>query len=357
MHQRYYVVASALSSYFGIGFNTIDEQLEIDLGHVEKEFDEDAQERMDLGNCMEEGCLNFFEKKLVIIIDERNSEYKYAVNGLLMCKRDGRTFIDGVETGVENKYSNSSSECFTDSFGYELQCQAYMMAWGLDQWILCGMWQGKPMYKLIKKNEEIQKDIETIVDAVVEIMMGLRDIDDYPWDVVEKYSKQKQLKVLNDDDLEEYDKELLNSVGKLKAQKKIIEDFLPQFGMGAEVFYIGDSTNKYLHRNTEALNKLHITLEHGKLPDIIAYSSEKNLLFLIEAYHTSNPMNVERVNSLKNLVADSGANVVYVTAFLNKEEGLNHLKEIAWETEVWVADEPEHMIHLNGCKFLEVYNS
>ena len=68
-------------------------------------------------------------------------------------------------------------------------------------------------------------------------------------------------------------------------------------------------------------------------------------------------MNVERVNSLKNLVADSGANVVYVTAFLNKEEGLNHLKEIAWETEVWVADEPEHMIHLNGCKFLEVYNS
>ena len=140
-------------------------------------------------------------------------------------------------------------------------------------------------------------------------------------------------------------------------QKKIIEDFLPQFGMGAEVFYIGDSTNKYLHRNTEALNKLHITLEHGKLPDIIAYSSEKNLLFLIEAYHTSNPMNVERVNSLKNLVADSGANVVYVTAFLNKEEGLNHLKEIAWETEVWVADEPEHMIHLNGCKFLEVYNS
>ena len=68
MKERFYVVASALSSYFGVGFNTIEEQLEIDLGHMEKEFDEEAQERMDLGNCMEEGCLNFFEKKLGIFI-------------------------------------------------------------------------------------------------------------------------------------------------------------------------------------------------------------------------------------------------------------------------------------------------
>jgi type II restriction enzyme len=140
-------------------------------------------------------------------------------------------------------------------------------------------------------------------------------------------------------------------------QKKIVEDFLPLFGMGAEVLYIGDSTDKYLNRDTEALQQLHITLEHGTLPDIVAYSREKNLLFLIEAYHSSNPMNVERVSTLKQLVVDSGANVVFVTAFLNKLEGLKHLKEIAWETEVWFANEPEHMIHLNGCKFLKVYNS
>lgn len=138
-------------------------------------------------------------------------------------------------------------------------------------------------------------------------------------------------------------------------QKKIVEDFLSLFGMGAEVLYIGDSTDKYLHRDTEALQQLHITLEHGTLPDIVAYSREKNLLFLIEAYHSSNPMNDERVSTLKELVADCGANVVFVTAFLNRLEGLKHLKEIAWETEVWLANEPEHMIHLNGCKFLEVY--
>lgn len=90
-------------------------------------------------------------------------------------------------------------------------------------------------------------------------------------------------------------------------QKKIVEDFLSVYGMGAEVLYIGDSTNKYLHRDAEALQQLHITLEHGTMPDIVAYSREKNLLFLIEAYHSSNPMNNERVSSLKKLVANCEA--------------------------------------------------
>lgn len=228
MKERFDVIASSLSSYFGVGFNTVQEQLDIDLGKIAKEFDDDAQDRMNLGNAMEDGCLNYFEMKMGILIDERNSEYKYACNGKLKCKRDGRTFLDGVETGWENKYSNSSSGPFTEDLGYEIQCQAYMMAWGLDQWVLAGMWCGKPYYKLIKANPEIQADIEAIVDAVVEIEMGLREIDDYPWDIVAKYSKQVKLKELNDEDLEQYDKDLLNSIGKLKQQKKVIEDKLKE---------------------------------------------------------------------------------------------------------------------------------
>lgn len=224
LNSRYNVIASSLASYMGVGFNTPQEQLDYDLGKEERIVDDDAQDRMNLGIALEDGCLNYFEKKMGILIDERNSEYKYAFNDQLKCKRDGRTFIDGIETGVENKYSNSSSECFTDSLGYIIQCQAYMKAWGLDQWLLCGMWQGKPVCRIIKRNQEIINDIETIVNAVVEIMMGLRDIDEYPWDIVEKYSKQKQLKVLTDDDMEDYDKKLLNSLGKLKSQKKVIED-------------------------------------------------------------------------------------------------------------------------------------
>ena len=57
--ERFDVIASSLGSYFGVGFNTVQEQLDIDLGKTEKIFDEDAQDRMDLGNAMEDGCMNF----------------------------------------------------------------------------------------------------------------------------------------------------------------------------------------------------------------------------------------------------------------------------------------------------------
>ena len=138
-------------------------------------------------------------------------------------------------------------------------------------------------------------------------------------------------------------------------QKKIVEEFLSLFGMGAVVLYMGDTTNKFLHHQTGDLQQLGIKLEHDELPDIVAYSEKKNLLFLIEAYHSSNPMNNDRLRTLGGLVAGSSANVVFVTAFLSRREGMKHLKEIAWGTEVWFADEPEHMMHLNGYKFLEIH--
>lgn len=282
MKERYDVIASSLSSYFGVGFNTIQEQLDFDLGKAERVVDDEQQDRMDLGNAMEDACLNYFEKKMGILIDERNSEYKYACDGQLKCKRDGRTMLDGVETGVENKYSNSTSECFTDSIGYEIQCQAYMMAWGLDQWILCGMWQGKPQYKLIKANKEIQKDIEIIVNAVVEIMMGLRDIEDYPMDVVEKYSKQKLLKELKDEDLEDYDKSLLNSLGKLKIEKKKIEDKISELENYAKANYEDskweDADFKYTistSNGRETFDKATFSIENPTI-DISKYYKEGN---------------------------------------------------------------------------------
>lgn len=277
MKERFDIIASSLSSYFGVGFNTIEEQLDIDRGLTEKEVDEDAQDRMDLGNAMEEGCLNYFEKKLNIVIDERNSEYKYAVNGLLKCKRDGRTFIDGIETGVENKYSNSKTKCFTDDFGYELQCQAYMMAWGLDQWLLCGMWQGQPKMKLIKKNEELQKDIEDLVTKISSILMGLSTVEDYPWEIVDKYAKVSALKSLDSDDIEEYDKELLHRIGELKDEIKVRETECKELEDYAKTHYADsryqDEDYKYvISTGTRKgdIDKDKLSIEHPEI-DIESY--------------------------------------------------------------------------------------
>lgn len=126
--------------------------------------------------------------------------------------------------------------------------------------------------------------------------------------------------------------------------------------MGAEVLYIGDTSNKYLYMNLDVLDQIKFfTLEHEELPDVVAYCKDKNLLFLIEAVHSAGPMSEIRVRKLKQQLEKCVAVPVFVTTFLNKKEFKKWVTEIAWESEVWIADNPEHMIHFNGYKFLEIH--
>ncbi len=139
-------------------------------------------------------------------------------------------------------------------------------------------------------------------------------------------------------------------------QKQIIEEFLPRFGKGSQLLYVGDTSNKFLHFDKEALAKLKFfELAHEELPDIIAYNSEKNWLYLIEAVHSSGAINEVRMLELKRLTGDCKAEIIFVTAFLTKSEFRKWVAEIAWETEVWIAENPDHLIHFNGDKFLGPY--
>ncbi len=139
-------------------------------------------------------------------------------------------------------------------------------------------------------------------------------------------------------------------------QKEIIEQFLPRFGSDCSVLYIGDTSNKSLHMEIEELKKLNFfELSHDELPDIIAYSKKNNWLYLIEAVHSSGPMSEIRVHQLKKLLKDSKAELIFVTAFLNRTQFRKWVMDVAWETEVWIADNPDHMIHFNGHKFLGAY--
>jgi len=136
-------------------------------------------------------------------------------------------------------------------------------------------------------------------------------------------------------------------------QKSIVENFLPRFGKDCEVFYIGDTSNKSLHLEKDALKDLNFfELSHDELPDIIAYNKTKNWLYLIEAVHSSGPISEVRLHELKLLLKDCPAELIFVTAFLNRESFRKCSSQIAWETEVWIADNPDHLIHFNGHKFL-----
>jgi hypothetical protein len=141
-------------------------------------------------------------------------------------------------------------------------------------------------------------------------------------------------------------------------QKQVIEEFLPRFGYGADVLYIGDTSNKILHYEEAKLKDLgFFQLAHEDLPDIIAYSKQKNWLYLIEAVFSSGPMSEVRVAELKKLLPKCKAEVIFVTAFISRGDFRKYFFDIAWETEVWTADNPDHLVHFNGDKFLGPYNS
>lgn len=139
-------------------------------------------------------------------------------------------------------------------------------------------------------------------------------------------------------------------------QKAIVEQFLPRYGYQAELLYLGDTANKMLYISRERLRFLKFfELEHGELPDVVAYSSNKNWIFLIEAVHSSGPISPIRLVELEKLTKECSAPIVYVTAFLDRTAFRKFVADIAWETEVWIAEDPDHLIHFNGDKFLGPY--
>jgi len=220
--QRDYLRASSLGSYLGVGFNSPEEQLKIDLGQVEESFDEAAQDRMSLGREFEDAALNYFEKKFGTTITNRNIETIPLYGSKLVGKVDGMTIIDGERTVVENKISNSQSYKFTDNLGYILQCQAYMMGTETDQALLCGIYQGKPIYKIIKRDEDMIKDIREIVEFIHSVMLGLDTFDNYPTHLLAKYSKTKLLEPLTS--VTDYDRATFENLATIRAQIKVLED-------------------------------------------------------------------------------------------------------------------------------------
>lgn len=136
-------------------------------------------------------------------------------------------------------------------------------------------------------------------------------------------------------------------------QKAIIEDFAPRFAPNAECLYVGDTIQKDLVKREKRLIELgfRITL-HDKMPDIVLYRADKNWLYFIEAVTSVGPMDPKRIQEISVMTKDVSAGKIFVTAFLDFQTYKKFSSELAWETEVWLANMPDHMIHLDGDKFL-----
>ncbi len=136
-------------------------------------------------------------------------------------------------------------------------------------------------------------------------------------------------------------------------QIAVIEKFGPRFAAGATILYLGDAANKFVIYERERLEQLGVPITvHDKLPDIILLHEARNWLYLIEAVTSHGPVSHKRKHELEELLKACTAKRVYLSAFLDFAGFRRHTPNIAWETEVWIAEMPEHMIHYNGEKFL-----
>lgn len=136
-------------------------------------------------------------------------------------------------------------------------------------------------------------------------------------------------------------------------QKAIIEEFAPRFATNSECLYVGDTTEKDLVKNEKKLRELgfDITL-HDKMPDVVLYCDDKKWLYFVESVTSVGPMEPKRIKEIEEMTTGVTAGKIYVTAFLDFKTFKKFSEMLAWETEVWIADMPDHMIHLNGDKFL-----
>ena len=136
-------------------------------------------------------------------------------------------------------------------------------------------------------------------------------------------------------------------------QKAIIEEFAPRFAPNSECLYVGDTIEKDLVKNVEKLKELgfEITL-HDKMPDVVLYREDKDWIYFVESVTSVGPMDSKRILEITEMTKDVKAGKIFVTAFLDFKTYKKFAEELAWETEVWIAEMPEHMIHLNGDRFM-----
>lgn len=138
--------------------------------------------------------------------------------------------------------------------------------------------------------------------------------------------------------------------------KAIIEEFAPRFVPDAQVVYVGDTGNKWGYFDEKLLSNLGVSIgNHGKIPDVVLFFPAKQWLLLIESVTSHGPVDGKRHQELATLFNGSKAPLVYVTAFPSRKVMARYINAIAWETEVWCADAPTHLIHFNGERFLGPY--
>jgi hypothetical protein len=174
----------------------------------------------------------------------------------------------------------------------------------------------------------------------------------------DKYAAERTKKFLTVLNKATNNKFYLSPGGQNILVKKVVEEFCPQFAPEGRLLYVGDAGEKWAIREEKVLKGLGVQIdEHGKMPDAVILLAKKRWLILVEAVTSHGPMDSKRHFELKKLFSGCKCGLIFITAFLDRPTMKKFAADIAWETEVWIADSPTHLIHFDGERFLGPYQT
>lgn len=209
-----------------------------------------------------------------------------------------------------------------------------------------------------KTNYSITQEALSVISSFGEVVYHhrLNEFSDKFYLLSEQYAKRRDIHKIPL--LVEGKEFMLSSGSHNTLQVDIINEFSSRFAHNAKLLYIGDTADKYIYVDKVTLESIGIPISKNdklQLPDILLYDESKNWLYLIEAVTTHGAIDQKRVNQLEEMFKDCPADSIYITAFQDRATFRKYIADIAWETEVWISEEPDHMIHFNGDKFMGPY--
>lgn len=131
---------------------------------------------------------------------------------------------------------------------------------------------------------------------------------------------------------------------------QIIADFAPRHVRRSRVLIPGRKSDRRSLANLDVAPYANVAM-----PDVVIHDLERDWLFLIDASTRHRHMTEARRFKLKNHFKPSGRHLILFSAFPDHRSFCRCVTSIAWETNVWIADAPDHMIHFNGERFLGPY--
>ncbi|MEW6133314.1 MAG: BsuBI/PstI family type II restriction endonuclease [Pseudomonadota bacterium] len=130
-----------------------------------------------------------------------------------------------------------------------------------------------------------------------------------------------------------------------KLAESFIGKFVPKFVPGGEVVYVKAGSPTI---NNALIKALGLSMDsHQSMPDAMVYCRKRNWLFVAESASGNGLIDEEHAKKLAHQFSTASTKLIFVSVFQNRSNLTRYPGFPAWGTNVWFADEPDHMMHFD----------